>query len=92
VVADIYPPYFTPPGDPGGEGVGEKLPTRSTAKSGPQPLARKVDWLLRKVDWLLRKVDWLLRKVDWLLRKVDWLLRKVDWLLRSCIKYLDYYF
>jgi hypothetical protein len=57
VVADIYLPYFIPPGDPGGggEGVGEKLPTRSIANSGPQPLARKVDWLLRKVDWLLKK-------------------------------------
>jgi hypothetical protein len=48
VVADLYPPYFIPPGDPGGEGVGEKLATRSIANSGPHPLARKVDWLLRK--------------------------------------------
>ncbi len=48
VVADLYLPYFTPPGDPGGEGVGEKLPTRSIANSGPQPLAKKVDWLLKE--------------------------------------------
>jgi hypothetical protein len=55
VVADIYLPYFIPPGDPGGEGLGEKLPTRSIANSGPKPLAMKVDWLLRKVDWLLKE-------------------------------------
>ncbi len=66
VVADLSPPYCTPPVTQGGEGGSNALPTRTVADPEPQPLARKVGWGLGE-GWLGtgRRLagDW--EKVGW---------------------------
>jgi hypothetical protein len=47
-----FPCHATPPWLPGGGGGGAA--NKTVAHPEPQPLARKVDWVL-----ILRKVDWV---------------------------------